>query len=201
MPSSRSALLPRSWGFPGTAALALLVGCTSSEPAPAPAVDSVVARGSGTTAGFEESVRIKGLAPRLHVHRQRDGQVEQLHDGSMAREGDLVQISYMAVGNHYGVVVSLDGRGVVTLHHPERPRTQATLVARGEHALGHAYELDDAETFERFVFVTSGDEPLDPAVVLDAARSLAHRGEAARHSPLPLPGRWQQSSITLDKRR
>lgn len=180
---------------PGLAALALLCACTSTEPAPPPATGATPA-----SAPSDESVRIKGLTPRIHVHRQRDGGIEQLHEGAMAREGDLIQISYMAAGHQHGAVVSLDGNGVVTLHHPEHPDAPATLVAHGEHALDHAYELDDAAPFERFVFVTSGDEPLDPHAVLAAARALAARGEAARHSDLPLPERWPQSSITLDKR-
>ncbi len=148
----------------------------------------------------EESVRIKGLAPRLRIHRQLGDEVEQLRDGSPAHEGDLVQLSYMAAGNRYGVVVSLDGDGGVTLHHPAQASAQAPLVSRGEHALDHAYELDGAVSYERFVFVTSGDEPIDASAVLTAAQRLAARGEAARHSDLPLPGRWRQSSITLDKR-
>lgn len=194
-------MLCRPWGlFAGAAALALLLGCTSTEPLPRGEADPVGAPSTSGLAAVEEPVRIKGLVPQLHLHRQRDGGIEQLHDGSMAREGDLIQISYMAAGNHYGVVVSLDGSGVVTLHHPERPEIRATLVAHGEHALDHAYELDDAEPYERFVFVTSGDEPLQPSVVLAAARSLARRGDAARDSSLPLPERWQQSSITLQKR-
>lgn len=184
----------------GAALFALLLGCTSTEREPPRGRDPVGLGGTSGPLTSEEPVRIKGLVPQLHLHRQQGEAIERLHDGSMAREGDLVQISYMAAGNHYGVVVSLDGSGVVTLHHPERPETRATLVAHGEHALDHAYELDDAEPYERFVFVTSGDEPLEPAVVVAAARSLAGHPDAARHSSLPLPERWQQSSITLHKR-
>ncbi|MEM9454782.1 MAG: hypothetical protein AAGF11_11430 [Myxococcota bacterium] len=184
----------------GVAALALLLGCTSAEPRPSARANVGTSDGrSGDPSATEDPVRIKGLAPHLRLHRQREGGIEQLHDGSMAREGDLVQISYVAAGNRHGVVVSLDGGGVVTLHHPERPELSPSLVAHGEHALDHAYELDDAETFERFVFVTSGDELLDPFVVLAAARRLAGRGEAARHSSLSLPDRWSQTSITLHK--
>lgn len=173
-----------------TAVLALLVtsaGCTPTGRPPEPSTD-------------DDPVRIKGLAPHLLLHRQRDGRVEQLHDGAMARAGDLIQISYVAAGNHNGVVVSLDGGGLVTLHYPAHPDARPTLEARGQHALDHAYELDDARSYERFVLVTSGEEPLSAQAVLVAARSLAGRGPAARHSPLPLPERWQQSSIVLHKR-
>lgn len=183
------------------AAAALSLACTPIERA-----DEGAPRGRSAHEGDEEHevsdepVRIKGLAPRLLVHRQREGRIEQLADGDVARAGDLVQISYVAAGNRNGVIVSLDGRGVVTLHHPQRPEDPPTLVARGQHALDHAYELDDARSYERFVLVTSGDEPLSPTVVVDAARRLAQRGRAGRHSALPLPERWQQTSITLHKR-
>lgn len=192
--------MPR-WARIVTAAAALVVGCTPTEPAaealgPAHATDAQ----DGDVEVSDEPVRIKGLAPRLLVHRQRQGVIEQLRDGDVARAGDLVQISYVAAGNRNGVILSLDGRGVVTLHHPARPDATPTLVARGQHALDHAYELDDARSYERFVLVTAGDEPLSVTAVLDAAQRLAKRGEAGRHSPLPLPDRWQQTSVTLRKR-
>lgn len=187
------------------AALALLAGagglvgaCTSTERPPAH--DRPVPAASQPLLGDDDPVRIKGLAPRLLLHRQRDGQIEELHDGDVARAGDLVQVSYMAAGNRNGVVVSLDGRGLVTLHHPARTDARASLVERGQHALDHAYELDDAQSFERFVFITSGDEPLSAATVIAAARALAQTGSAARHSSLALPERWHQTSIVVDKR-
>jgi hypothetical protein len=184
------------------AVLALIVcteACTSTEPTPTGQADQA----AGPSKALEvddDPVRIKGLRPHLRLHRQRGASIEELRDGDVARAGDLVQISYMAAGNRNGVVLSLDGRGEVTLHHPARPDAPPTLVARGEHALDHAYELDDARAYERFVLVTSGDEPLSPAVVLAAARELARQGRAARSSPLPVPRRWQQSTILLHKR-
>lgn len=187
------------------AALALLtapiVGCTPTEPRAEPmgAPASEATPSSAAPGPDDEPVRIKGLRPHLLLHRQRNGAVEALRDGAMARAGDLIQISYVAAGSRNGVVVSLDGAGLVTLHHPARPEAPAALVARGQHALDHAYELDDAQSFERFVLVTSGDEPLSATAVLAAARHLATRGPAARHSPLPLPEHWHQSSILLHK--
>ncbi|MCH9684607.1 MAG: hypothetical protein K0V04_24435 [Deltaproteobacteria bacterium] len=195
MTCSRSHRMRHAARHVAAAVLALGLGCTPT----APRVDAEASAATTDTAE-QERVRIKGLMPRLLIHRQQHGQVEQLHDGSVAHTGDLVQISYMAAGNRNGVVVSLDGRGVVTLHHPPRPNADATLVARGLHALDHAYELDDAQSYERFVFITSGDEPIDVQTVITAARRLAARGPAARHSPLPLPERWEQRFVTLDKR-
>jgi hypothetical protein len=193
--------LAASAGLGAIAALALapIVGaCTPTEPAPA-AAETTMGRPAPEAVDDHDPVRIKGLVPHLRLHRSGPASIEELHDGDVARAGDLVQITYMAAGNRNGVVVSLDGRGHVTLHHPSRSDAPPSLVARGEHALDHAYELDDAQAYERFVLVTSGDEPLSPAAVLAAARDLAERGPAARHSPLPVPERWRQSSILLHK--
>lgn len=193
-------LCPNRWTLALAAAAALVLGCTPTEPA-REASSPESATGATEDGGevSDEPVRIKGLVPRLLVHRQRNGRVEQLQDGDVAQAGDLIQMSYVAAGNRNGVIVSLDGRGVVTLHHPLAPDDAPTLVARGEHALDHAYELDDARSYERFVLVTAGDEALSPLVVIEAARRLAQQGTAARHSPLPLPQRWRQVSITLRK--
>ncbi len=180
----------------GSAVFALVLGCTPTRAHPGEAAPA----GTTAAAADDEPVRIKGLAPRLRIHRKRGGTIEELTDGAVAHAGDLVQISYMAAGSRNGVVVSLDGQGVVTLHHPARPDAAPSLVARGQHALDHAYELDDARSFERFVLVTSGDQAIDPETVLAAAERLAKRGPAARHSPLPLPDPWHQSSVTLRKR-
>ncbi len=191
------------------AALALFAGagrlagaCTPSEPPPVdePVTPSAPIIAQQQPMADDDPVRIKGLAPRLVLYRQRDGKIEELRDGDDARAGDLVQLSYMAAGNRNGVVLSLDGRGLVTLHHPARVDAPTALVERGQHALDHAYQLDDAQAFERFVFVTAGDEALPPAAVIAAARHLAQTGPAARHSRLALPERWQQSSIVIDKR-
>jgi hypothetical protein len=188
-------------GLAVLAVLALFAGkaCTPTDPAPAAAETTTGGPEPEALEPDDDPVRIKGLWPHLRVHRRGLAGIEELRDGDVARAGDLVQISYVAAGNRNGVVVSLDGRGHVTLHHPARPDAPASLVARGEHALDHAYELDDARAYEPFVLVTSGDEPLSPAAVLAAARDLAEQGPAARHSPLPVPERWRQSSIILQK--
>ena len=144
--------------------------------------------------------RLPGLAPHLVIHRKQGRQIVRLGDGEVARPGDIVQVSYVAAGNKHGVVLSLDGRGAVTLHHPGRADDVATLQARGEHPLPHSFQLDRAPEFERFFLVTSGDAPTDVAVVLDAARRLAAAGPAvSRAERLPLPDAWQQASLLLHK--
>jgi len=165
------------------AALVLLVGPRLSAP-------------PGDEAPLEET-RVKGLEPRLVVHRQRAEAPEVLVDGARVAEGDVVQVAYVAAGRAQGLILSVDGRGTVTLHAPESGDTSVRLGASGTHALPGAYALDDAPGFERFFFVTA-EAPFPVDEVLTAARSLASHPEA-RTSPLPLPSRYMQASFLLEK--
>lgn len=144
-----------------------------------------------------EETRVKGLEPRLVVHRQRAEAPEVLVDGARVAEGDVVQVAYVAAGRAQGLILSVDGRGTVTLHAPESGDTSVRLGASGTHALPGAYALDDAPGFERFFFVTA-EAPFTVDEVLTAARSLAAHPEA-RTSPLPLPSRYTQASFLLEK--
>jgi len=145
----------------------------------------------------ESPAPARGLRPHLAVHLADVGRLES---GAEVEAGDVVQVSYVAAGNRYGVVVSIDGRGVVTLHHPPRALDVPRIRARGEVPLPYAFELDDAPAFERFFFVTTPARPLDTGAVLEAARKLASAGVvASRTLPLPLPEALDQSSFLLRK--
>jgi hypothetical protein len=163
-----------------------------------PACD--VAEGPQTRPGPSARAGEPGLSPRLVIHRKAGRAIVRIDDGEVAHPGDIVQVSYVAAGNRHGVVLSLDGGGTVTLHHPRDRDDPPALQARGEQPLPHAFELDAAPGFERFFFVTSGDTPTDVGRVLDAARKLAAAGPAiARVHPLSLPSSWRQASVLLDK--
>ncbi|HYO70855.1 MAG TPA: ActD-like protein, partial [Archangium sp.] len=155
------------------------------------------AAGPGVPEPPVEETRVKGLEPRLTVHRQRDGAAEALADGAPAASGDVVQLAYVAAGRAHGVILSVDGRGTVTLHAPESGAGSVPLAPAGTHALPGAYALDDAPGFERFFLVTA-EAPFALEEVLAAARSVAGRPEA-RTSPLPLSSRYMQASFTLEK--
>ncbi len=143
--------------------------------------------------------RLKGMAPHLEVHRQRPGgEPEALPAGAPVRAGDLLQLSYVAAGASYGVVVSVDGRGAVTLHLPEGGGRAAELRRGGAVALAHAYQLDDAPGFERFFLVT-GRAPFDASTVVRAARRIAALG-AAETAPLDLPPGLAQQAVLLRKK-
>lgn len=156
----------------------------------------------------DEITRPKG-DPHLVIHRKRGEEVERLERDASARAGDLLQIAYVAAGHTHGVILSIDGAGVVTLHHPTAPEDDTTLAAtpgEGVIELAHAYELDDAPAYERFFFVTSAppsgaspEAPIDLALILDRAQALARNPAAARSAPLDLPGSLQQWSFLLRK--
>ncbi|MBU8900612.1 ActD protein [Corallococcus sp. H22C18031201] len=177
-------------GFPVAACLILLVLSASRDLTPE-------TRTLGVSPLEWETVRIKGAA-RLLVHRQGAREPESLPNHSQAHRGDLLQLSYLSGGRRHGAVVSLDGRGAVTLHFPERLTGSTALKAGEAVSLPHAYELDDAPSFERFIFVTS-DSPVDVAAVLEAARRVARQPQTARELRLPLPESLAQTSFTLEK--
>ncbi|QSQ27021.1 ActD protein [Pyxidicoccus parkwayensis] len=181
-----------SLGMPVAASLALLFLSTQRE---VPDTGEFETDSPPVVWGSYEGV--KG-DPMLRIHRQGATEPELLTNHATARRGDVLQLSYISAGRPYGVVVSMDGRGAVTLHHPATLTGSTALNPGDAVTLDHAYELDDAPGFERFVFVTSS-APLDVAMVLESAHVLARQPFEARTRPLPLPDTLAQTSFTLEK--
>lgn len=155
---------------------------------------------SRPTLGPESSERAKGLSLELHVYRQRGAGVERLESGALASPGDVLQLGYTRHGFAHGVLLSIDGRGAVTLHHPRDPSLGSALAtSSGEQLLPEAYELDDAPRFERFIFVAA-DTPLSVAEVAAAARRLAADPTRAEGAALELAAPHRQHSLLLLKR-
>jgi hypothetical protein len=147
-----------------------------------------------------EYIGVKGpKSPPLVVYRhERDGD-RPLADGAAAAEGDLIQLAYREKQARFGLLLSIDGAGTVTLHWPDKPSTGAApLETSGEARLPSSYQLDAAPGFERFFLVTA-PRPFAVATVIDAARTLATRPQEARTSPLPLPATFEQTSVALAK--
>ncbi|MCP3166025.1 ActD-like protein [Myxococcus qinghaiensis] len=196
---ARSPWLTSAMGLvPVLAALALFV-IAQPDPGPGGAPGSLGTEPTGPVAGLDpEPTRSKGLTPRLEIHRQRAQADELLAEGASAVAGDVVQLAYVAAGHTHGVILSVDGRGSVTLHAPEHGAQEAaTLSPSGTQRLAGAYELDDAPRFERFFLVTS-DQPFAVESVLEAARVLAASPDAHTAS-LFLPEGLTQVSFTLQK--
>ncbi len=152
----------------------------------------------GTETGSVEN-RLKGLGPQLVLFLKTSSGPEPLTSGAAAHAGDVVQIVYQAAGRHYGVIVSADGRGVVTLHLPQTGVAAAALDRGGPVALQSAYALDDSPRWERFYFVTA-DAPFDTASVIAAARRAAVPGSDGAGAPrLDLGPGLEQSVFVLKK--
>ena len=150
-----------------------------------------------------EQVRLKGAGPRLLVYRKEGEQAAQLRPGSEAQAGDLIQLGYLANGQRYGVIVSVDARGGATLHFPTAPDAPLELTRGGSILLDHAFQLDDAPAFERFFLLTVDEAhrtALSVAQVLEQARALAADRHAAETKPLALPATLHQESFLLRKK-
>ena len=159
----------------------------------------------GSQLPVSEPTTIKGTAPtagaRIYVYRHASAGDQRLADGERAAPGDLLQLAYASTVKGFGVLLSIDGAGTVTQHWPEPGSTRAApLRVGGEVRLPSAYELDTAPAFERF-FLIRADEPFDVAPVVAAARALSSQAPVARRAPLPLPARFNQISLALEKTR
>ena len=144
----------------------------------------------------DETDRIKGLLPGLAVYRKTDTGSETLADGAIAHNGDVIRLGYRAAGKPYGVILSIDGRGAVTLHLPPNGDQAASLHTAPTVLLDQAYELDDAPRWERFYFVT-GETSFAVQPVMDAARRAASNPRP--QSALELPRGLEQSVFLLQK--
>jgi len=142
--------------------------------------------------------RIKGLDASLALFRQVGAGSETLADGAIAHQGDVVRVGYHAAGRAYGAILSIDGRGHVTMHLPTKGDRAVALGRESTVLLDQAYELDDAPRWERFYFIT-GDTPFAIAPIVDSAqRAIAKAGGGAA-PPLSLAAGLQQSVFSLQK--
>jgi hypothetical protein len=146
--------------------------------------------------GTSLETRFKGGVSSLVLYRKIPSGAERLNEGDIARSGDTIQIAYWGVGGTFGVILSLDGRGGVTLHFPENGSRAALLEGGHLTRLDSAYELDDAPEWESFYFITS-NQPFEIEPVLQSARSVG-RAETAPQK-LPLSASFTQSSFRLRK--
>jgi len=142
--------------------------------------------------------RSKGLdTPTLAIHRKVAGDApEPLTSGAIAAAGDVLQLSYRSGGAPHGVVVSVDGKGNVSLHHPASVTDTTALSADGFVELPHGYALDDAPRYERFFLVTA-DTTIDVRAVLAAADALPDGTSSS--TPLALSEGLGQTSFLVRK--
>jgi hypothetical protein len=119
----------------------------------------------------DAGIRLKGLAPSLVVARKRGAELKMLTVDEGAREGDVLQLAYQNRWDDlHGVILSVDGRGVVSLHYPSSLRGDTRLGTDGETSLDHSYELDDAPEHETFLFLYAL-APINVTEVMAKARA------------------------------
>lgn len=148
--------------------------------------------------GYERT-RAKGLSPYLTVYRRHGEHSERLGNLDSATVGDVIQVGYVAAEKKYGVILSCDGRGVVTLHYPASDTGSTRLDNNGEVLLPTAYELDDAPLFEHFFFITS-DFSIAPTNVRMAIEKFLHEQKTGKPDVLlDIPASWGQYSFVLRK--
>ena len=154
--------------------------------------------GSLTGQATDGPDRIKGLEPTLALYRRTAEGSEILADGAVARKGDLIRVGYRAAGRLYGAIVSIDGAGNVTMHLPPAGSRASVLKHEPTVLLDQAYELDDAQGWERFYFIAS-DTPFEIGTVMQAARDAAAHRSGSPPGSLALPRGLVQSPFTLQK--
>ncbi|HUX13365.1 MAG TPA: hypothetical protein VMW87_10070 [Spirochaetia bacterium] len=151
----------------------------------------------------DSGVRAKGIRPTVLIYKHAGNEAELLQNGDIVKAGDTLQLSYVSAGKKFGVILSIDGRGTITVHLPETSggtasRQAAALESHGQTALPFAYQLDNAPRFERFFFVTS-DRPFPVSEATKGAEQLAVSGKAETVPELPLPSGLDQVSVLLRK--
>ena len=148
--------------------------------------------------------RVKGNAlstaskePQIKLYRKKGLEIQSLKDGDFARSGDVIQITYNAGQDEYGVIFSVDGNGNITRHFPEDSWQAAKLERRGDETpLDFSYELDNAPDFECFVMVTSKKQfSLD-----DIESKLSNKSDIDYITKLSyLPKKTEGITFTLEK--
>jgi hypothetical protein len=127
--------------------------------------------------------RPKGQPPtgsEIFIYLKGDEQTQfaaaNLQNHKLLKEGDTVQLAYTAPAGtqYYGVIFSIDGRSVVTMHYPYLRGESSFLVSGKRTFLNEAYTLDDAPDYEVFVFVVC-DQPLDVNAVNAQAQKIARK--------------------------
>ncbi len=183
--------------MPAAACLVLAVAFVTTQGLSRGAGADDVPLGSRTAVASGE--RSKGTGPRIHVYRKDGTDAIRLNGGDRVSANDALQISYLSNGNTWGVILSVDGNGVITRHYPDAGNGAAPLDTSGEVPLAFSYVLDDAPKYERFIFVSSRSSfPVAP--VIRAIESLSADPDfAARDLSKSLPKELTISDIVLVK--
>ncbi len=104
-----------------------------------------------------DDVRIKGLSARMEVWKKTGDSAVQMENLGEASEGDEIQLRYAVAEKCFGLLFSMDGNGIITMHMGQENRA-VELEPGKMTTLPFAYKLDNAPKFEKFFFLTSKNE-------------------------------------------
>jgi len=145
------------WAVPALACAAMLVIL----PVYVILTDNAIWQASDDPETATYGTRIKGddeyTAPSLEVWRKIGNAAEMLEPNAAARAGDIIQLRYAVSKSCYGALVSIDGRGLLTVHLSGKNGKAAPLAPGHSVALKSAYRLDDAPAFEVFYLITANE--------------------------------------------
>lgn len=157
---------------------------------------------NGDQAAADFGIRPKGNTG-FRLYLENGDSYQPLGTGDTVTEGSVIQIALDTDKDRYGVLFSLDGNGIMTLHYP--PDTSETDSAgtalpgtEGNGLLPYGYKLDDAPRFERFVFVVSGT-PLIAQEILTDAEDVPRPGRMGAGVVSVLSEKYLVSDILLLK--
>lgn len=102
----------------------------------------------------ESETRIKGMDARMEIWKKNGEAAVQLKNLESASEGDELQLRYSVPEKCYGLLFSMDGNGVLTVHLGNGSGSVALEPGKMT-TLPFAYKLDDAPHFEKFFLMTS----------------------------------------------
>jgi len=106
----------------------------------------------------EDGTRVKGIKTDLEIWRKTGDSAEKLTNNSEAKAGDLLQMRYIAEKKCYGVILSMDGSGTLTIHLSGKNGKAAELEAGKIVSLEKGYELDNAPKYETFYLFIAENE-------------------------------------------
>lgn len=147
-----------------------------------------------------ETTRIKGTA-ELRIYKKLTNDTVKLTDNSPVYKNDRLQLRYIALEKEYGMIISIDGNGYITIHYPENilSNKSAILDNSGKEVyIANSYLLDDAPEFERFFFITSDNE-FSEELIRKSAEELFRKPDKGIYEKLDLPDDFEQYSILLKK--
>jgi len=146
----------------------------------------------------EDGVRFKGLQPHLNIYQQTDSGAKLVNNNAILHEGDSLQLSYIAAGQQFGAIFSIDSRNIVTQHFPFDGESSVKLHTSGELMMERSYQLDDAPKYEHFFFITS-NSPFDLQKIINLAKNNNVDKQEKIESIDDLPKSINQFLITIKK--